>query len=86
MPVRVANDHDHPAGVVEPRDRLSFANQEHLRSEDVAEAVPRLAGGDRRLGPELEHQRLARELQVALDAQGSPCCLGAGLAVAVRPG
>src|SRR5438045_6137636 len=42
MPVRVANDHDHPAGGVERRDRLSFAHQEHLRPQDGAEAAPRL--------------------------------------------
>src|SRR5204863_3521312 len=77
--VRVANHGHHSAEVVEPRQLLSFA---HL---DPAEPVPRLAGGDRRLGPELDHERLTREARIALDSERAARGFGAGLRVVVWP-
>ena len=58
---------------------------DRLGAEQLAETVVGLAGGDRRLGPELDHERVRADGRVALYAQRPPGRLGTGLAILERP-
>ena len=82
MTVGVAQDeHERPVGV-ERRQRISLVQPDRLRAEELAEPVVGLAGGDRRLGPELDHDAGLRPSgRIALDAQRAPRGLGARLAI-----
>ena len=80
MAVRVPHDeHRLPAVEVGPVS-IAFAANAARRSEDVGEAVLRLAGCDRRGRAEFEDDRRPDECDVPGDEERAPRCVGSDAA------
>ena len=75
-----ASQNDHRGVISRHLGRARARQHDTRRVEELGQAVPCLTRGDVRRRHELDHERRAREMRVAVDTQGKSSRAGADVA------